>query len=92
MKISIEVENIRCGGCTKTITKKLMAIDGIDAVDVAVDDQMVTIDARDESLRNDAVKALTKMGYPELGSIEGVDALKSKAKSVVSCAIGKINS
>ena len=92
MKISIEVENIRCSGCTNTITKKLMAIDGIEAVDVAVDDQMVTIDARDESLRNDAVIALTKMGYPELGSLEGVDALKSKAKSVVSCAIGNINS
>lgn len=91
MKISIEVENIRCGGCTKTITKKLMAIEGINGVDVAVDDQIVTLDVVDESLRNNAVIALTKMGYPELGSVEGVDALKNKAKSVVSCAIGKVS-
>lgn len=91
MKIRIEVENIRCGGCTKTITKKLTAIDGINSVDIAIDDQVVTLDAKDESVRAEAVTALIKMGYPELGSVEGVDALKSKAKSVVSCAIGKVS-
>ena len=90
MKIRIEVENIRCGGCTNTITKKLTSIDGIESVDVAVDDQVVTLDAKDESVRAEAVAALIKMGYPELGSVEGVDSLKSKAKSVVSCAIGKV--
>ena len=91
MKVSIEVENIRCGGCANTITKKLTAIEGVDTVDVAIEEQVVTIDSDDESLRDEVVAALYKMGYPERGSVEGVDALKEKAKSVVSCAIGKIS-
>lgn len=92
MNISIEVENIRCGGCANTITKKLKAIEGVDAVDVAIEDQIVTIDSNNESVRDDAVAALFNMGYPERGSVEGLDALKEKAKSVVSCAIGKVSS
>jgi copper chaperone len=51
----------------------------------------VTIDTDDESVRNATIKALLTMGYPEQGSVEGLDALKGKAKSVVSCAIGKIS-
>ena len=52
MKISINVENIRCGGCANTITKKLSAIEGINAVEVAIEDQVVTIDTDDESVRD----------------------------------------
>lgn len=91
MKISINVENIRCGGCANTITKKLNDIEGINAVDVAIEEQVVTVDTENESLRGTAVAALLKMGYPEKGSVEGIAALKGKAKSVVSCAIGKIS-
>ncbi len=91
MKISINVENIRCGGCANTITKRLKTIDGVNSVDVAIEDQIVTIDTDDESVRNATVKALLALGYPEQGSVEGLDALKGKAKSVVSCAIGKMS-
>lgn len=91
MKISIDVENIRCGGCANTITKKLSAIQGINAVEVAIEDQVVTIDTDDESVRDTTVAALLAMGYPEKGSVEGLAALKGKAKSVVSCAIGKVS-
>lgn len=90
MKTSINVENIRCGGCANSITKKLSAIDGINEVEIAIEDQVVTIDSNDESVRALAIEALLAMGYPEQGSVEGLDALKGKAKSVVSCAIGKI--
>lgn len=91
MNFSIEVENIRCGGCANTISKKLSAIEGVDAVDVAIEDQVVSIDSENENVRDDVVAALYKIGYPERGTVEGVDALKEKAKSVVSCAIGKVS-
>lgn len=91
MKISINVENIRCGGCANTITKKLKATEGINDVEVAIEDQIVTIDADDESIRDTAAKALLALGYPIQGSVEGMEALKGKAKSVVSCAIGKMS-
>ena len=58
MKISINVENIRCGGYANTISKKLKAIDGINDVEVAIDDQIVTIDSDDTNIREAVVKAL----------------------------------
>ncbi len=91
MKISIEVENIRCGGCANTITKKLMSLDGVENVEIAIDDQVVTIETENESNRDIYIDALFAMGYPEQGSVEGMTALKEKAKSVVSCAIGKVS-
>ncbi len=91
MKTSIEVENIRCGGCVNTITKKLMSIDGVEHVDIVIEDQVVTIKAEDDSSRAAYLEALLAMGYPEKGSVDGIAALKGKAKSMVSCAIGKVS-
>lgn len=91
MKINIEVENVRCSGCANTITKKLMSIDGVNAVDIGIEAQIVTIETDDESALPSYVEALLAMGYPEKGSVEGMEALKGKAKSVISCAIGKVS-
>ncbi|HHC73521.1 MAG TPA: cation transporter [Thiothrix sp.] len=98
MIFSISVENIRCGGCANSITHKLMTNEHINSVDVNVNEQTVTLtldDALDEPTR-DNVKAtaqqqLHQLGYPERGSVEGLQALTGKAKAVVSCAIGKIS-
>lgn len=91
MNIKIEVENIRCSGCANTITKKLTSIAGVNSVDIAIEHQIVTIETEDESIRSSCVEGLLAMGYPEKGSVEGMSALKGKAKSVISCAIGKIS-
>ena len=90
MNTSIEVENIRCGGCANSITKKLTAIEGVESVDVAIEEQIVTVDVTDDAVREAVVASLKSMGYPEKGSVEGLEAIKGKAKSVVSCAIGKV--
>ena len=90
MKISIKVENIRCGGCANTITKKLMAQETVESVDIAIEDQTVIIEAKDGSARLSYIEILLALGYPEKGSVEGMKALKGKAKSVLSCAIGKV--
>ncbi|HHL18821.1 MAG TPA: heavy-metal-associated domain-containing protein [Thiothrix sp.] len=90
MIIIIDVENIRCGGCINTITKKLLAIDGVNTVDIQLDEQRVTLEVDDEGIKKVATEVLVKLGYPEKGSVTGMEALKGKAKSVVSCAVGKI--
>lgn len=90
MKHEIAVENIRCGGCANTITKKLLAMDGVESVEVQIEDQIVVVDS-DELGKAAAIQTLAKLGYPLQGSVEGMEALKGKAKSVVSCAIGKVS-
>ncbi len=90
MKYEIEVENIRCGGCASTISKKLLENEAIQSVDVQIEDQIVVVESDDESAKQSAVDILLSLGYPEKGSVEGIAALKGKAKSVVSCAVGKM--
>lgn len=90
MVIIIDVENIRCDGCINTITKKLLAIDGVNTVDIQLNEQRVTLEVDDESVKETTIAVLVKLGYPEKGSVTGMEALKGKAKSVVSCAVGKI--
>lgn len=90
METKIEVENIRCGGCANTITKKLLENPAIKAVNIDIENQTVTVES-DAEVRESAVKTLSGLGYPERGTVSGLESLKGKAVSVVSCAIGRID-
>jgi copper chaperone len=89
MEHVIEVENIRCGGCANTITHSLEKLEGVSSVSVDIENGRVTV-TTDIDVRDRLVAALLKNGYPEKGSAEGLQAAKAKAKSFVSCAIGKL--
>jgi copper chaperone len=89
MTFEVSVENIKCGGCANSIVKGLQELEGIASVAVDVEQGRVTIDA-DDSLRTAATERLLKLGYPEQGSAVGLKAAKAKAKSFVSCAVGRI--
>jgi copper chaperone len=91
MSYEISVENIKCGGCANTITTKLNAIDAVEASDVDVENGVVTITG-DEAQKMEVAALLLKLGYPETGTAEGLTAAKAKAKSFVSCAVGKMSS
>jgi len=91
MNYEISVENIKCGGCAGTITKKINAIDGVENTDVEIEAGIVKVNGID-GLNETLLASLLSMGYPEKGSAEGMAAAKAKAKSFVSCAVGKFNS
>jgi len=91
MAYEIKVENIKCGGCAGTISKRLNELDSVEECQVDIDNGIVSISG-DESSRYEATQLLLKLGYPETGTAEGLKAAKAKAKSFVSCAVGKINS
>jgi copper chaperone len=91
MSYEISVENIKCGGCANTITTRLNAIDAVEASDVDVEKGLVTVTG-DEGQRAEVTALLLKLGYPETGTAEGLKAAKAKAKSFVSCAVGKMGS
>jgi len=90
MQIVIEVENIKCGGCANSITNKLKEDRRIHNVVVDIENGLVTLEANNEEPRTDAITRLLKMGYPETGSVEGLKAVKAKASSFVSCAVGRM--
>jgi len=89
MSYTIEVENIKCGGCASSIRKGLLEHRQVNAVEVDIEAGKVIVDG-DEHARDEVTLALARMGYPEVGSVEGMQAAAAKAKSFVSCAIGRI--
>ncbi len=94
MNIELQVENIKCGGCASSIGKGLKADARVIEVEVDVEQGKVQVqvdDAQSESIRTDLASMLLNMGYPETGTAEGIKAAAAKAKSFVSCAIGKVD-
>jgi len=91
MTYDISVENIKCGGCANTITTRLNALDVIDSCEVDVERGIISING-DESSKEEVSQLLLKLGYPESGTAEGLKAATAKAKSFVSCAVGKMSS
>jgi len=88
--MEITVDNIKCGGCAGSITKKLTSIFDTDKIDVNIEQGVISIDL-DDSKKDELAKALLDLGYPEIDSVQGFDSAKAKAKSFVSCAIGKMD-
>ncbi|SFR48733.1 heavy-metal-associated domain-containing protein [Thiomicrospira sp. ALE5] len=90
MFYSIEVENIKCGGCANQIKKNMHNISGVSDIKVELEVGRVEFNADSELVYEQVLSALAKMGYPKTGSVKGLDAATAKAKSFVSCAIGKV--
>jgi copper chaperone len=90
MQHAIYVENIKCGGCSHSILSKISALDGVSGVEVDVGSGRVVFTSNLDLVEGVKIK-LADMGYPEQGSVEGLSALGAKAKSFVSCAIGKMS-
>jgi copper chaperone len=90
MNMTIEVENIKCGGCANTITTKLSSLTDVRDVQVDIESGKVSLDG-DTSKRDEYASALARMGYPEVGTVEGLKSAGAKAKSFVSCAVGRMS-
>lgn len=88
MKTTIEIQNLKCGGCANTIITKLSELEFVDNVEVDNNDNTVTFSYEKEVTLNTVKELLAKLGYPEVGD---KNALSTKAKSFVSCAIGRMN-
>jgi copper chaperone len=87
MKTTIYIQNLKCGGCAKTITNKLSEINEIEDINVLIDESAVTFNYKNESIINVVKETLKNTGYPE---ISDENSLLTKAKSYVSCAVGKM--
>jgi copper chaperone len=90
MSYTIQVENIKCGGCASTIKTRLSELASVDACEVDIENGIVSING-DEQHRQSVADKLLALGYPETGTAEGLKAAKAKAKSFVSCAVGRMN-
>jgi len=90
---TFEVNNIRCGGCANTITKALQESGFTEVnVDLSCEPRKVTANIADEAQLAQFKDILRSLGYPLSTEERGfTEDTILKAKSFVSCAIGKIN-
>ena len=88
METTIQIQNLKCGGCANTITKNIAFLEGITNVSVHVEESTVTFNYETEAQLVEVKEKLKTLGYPEDGA---TNSLGSKAKSYVSCAIGKMS-
>ncbi|MCL7752250.1 heavy-metal-associated domain-containing protein [Polaribacter sp. Z022] len=88
MKADIQIENLKCGGCAATIKKGILSLEGVNEVEIDIEKSIVSVSSEKESLEEIKSK-LSKLGYPEVGD---KNTVMHKAKSFVSCAVGRIDS
>lgn len=89
MESRLEIQNLKCGGCANTIITQLSKLNGIADVHVDNDANEVTFSYTSESELEAVKKKLSDLGYPIDGE---ANPLGKKAKSFVSCAVGRMNS
>lgn len=88
MKTTVQIQNLKCNGCASTIINKLSELDNITNVSVDVENDNVSFEYDKEDTLETVKKQLHKLGYPLAGED---NKLPTKAKSYVSCAIGRMN-
>lgn len=84
---TIQIQNLKCHGCANTITKAINKIEGIIDFSIDVDESKISFNSNDSELIKKVKSKLSNLGYPE---VDENNSTFQKAKSYVSCAIGRI--
>ncbi|MFY7741229.1 MAG: heavy-metal-associated domain-containing protein [Flavobacterium sp.] len=87
MKAILRIQNVKCNGCATTIINKITKLDDVSSVFVSVEDNTISFNYTKVDQIDQVKSTLKKLGYPEEGE---ENSIGQKAKSFVSCAIGKL--
>ncbi|MEA1953829.1 MAG: heavy-metal-associated domain-containing protein [Campylobacterota bacterium] len=91
MKQTFQVMNVKCEGCASTLKEKLFDQYGEVEVNLDKNPREIILDVQDDDIAS-LGERLKKLGYPFITEKMGfIDSNSTKAKSFISCAIGKIN-
>jgi copper chaperone len=88
MTTKIQIENLKCGGCAATIKKGLLTLDTKSQIEIDIEKSIVAITSEKDNVEEIKLK-LSKLGSPEVGD---KNTVLHKAKSFVSCAVGRMDS
>ena len=86
-KKSYHIQNLKCEGCAHRVVTKLYTLEGISNVVVDVEGERVEFNYLDEKNPLEVLQVLDLMGYPLENES---NSLGKKAKSYVSCMIGRV--
>ncbi len=87
MRTTLNIQNLKCGGCENQVSTQISKIEGISDVVVSNEQDTVSFDYNRLSRVEEVINQLAKMGYPLVGD---KNTLGQKAKSYVSCMAGRM--
>ena len=87
MKTTVKIQNLKCAGCMGTISKNFHTISDIEDLYIDLKESTVSYSYKSTDTVTLVQKTLSRLGYPIDGD---KNTLGNKAKSYVSCAIGKM--
>ncbi|HIP12644.1 MAG TPA: copper chaperone [Arcobacter sp.] len=91
MKRTLEVINVKCGGCAGTLKKALLEEFGEVEVNLDINPRQITLEVSDEDMDKLSLK-LKSLGYPlSSENLNTIEKITTTAKSFVSCAVGKMD-
>ncbi len=88
MRNTLQIQNLKCGGCANTIKKSINKIEGVSDVTVDNDESEISFSYSSEYQIELVINKLDFLGYPIFDS---ENSFMRKAMSYASCAVGKIN-
>ena len=89
MRTKVFIQNLKCGGCANTILSRMKELAGVADVKVSNDDDSVEFNHDNNDQLAEVNALLSKLGYPVQGE---ANSIGKKAKSYVSCAVGRMKS
>ncbi|MEM9647188.1 MAG: heavy-metal-associated domain-containing protein [Bacteroidota bacterium] len=87
MKTVLQIQNLKCGGCANTIANNLNKINGVDIIVIETETSMISLELLETTMLQKVKSKLRTLGYPVMDEENGI---LQKAKSYVSCAVGKL--
>ena len=88
-KITLAIQNLKCGGCATAIKMNLAKIEGVSGVDVDDEHGTVTLSEWTKDSMVTVKSELRRLGYP----LEDEDnPIFTKVKSYASCVVGRMSS
>jgi len=91
MKQTFKIQNVKCGGCASTLKSKLADQFGDVEVNLDVEPREITLDV--DNTQMEALRTMLRgLGYPMSDEkLNLFETSTTKAKSFVSCAVGKVD-
>ena len=86
-KTTLYIQNLKCAGCEASIVGGLSKLREIKNISVDHERDAVTFDYDGPNALKMAQQTLSRLGYPPEGE---KNPLSKKAKSYVSCAVGRM--
>ena len=86
MRTTVIIQNLKCAGCKNSIDRKLSKIIGISNLSIDVSTRSISFEYTTDNAMEGLRGQLDIMGYPITGD---PNTIMAKAKSYMSCAVGK---